>query len=171
MDDHDAATVARVHSLASVLTGIPVSDESSLGVRGLIVGAAYSLARALELGYQDLTGRKRQLDYGDTLVAASHALSAGQTPDRGPWLANYYYNNALIRLAVAGERLEKHKPPRRDRKPTIREEVNIFKHEFGGLLSRGRSVQPGQALDELASLVNRLETREAANARRRRTRS
>jgi hypothetical protein len=169
MDD-DAAKLAEVRRLASKLATISASDESLLGVRGLIVGAAYSLAKALELGYEDLTGRKRPPGYGDTVLAACALVATGETPNRGSWLANYYYNNAIIRLAVARERLRTHKPPRPGRRASIREEVNIFKHEFAGLLGPGRAVQPPQAVHELASLVARFEAERVSGARRRRTR-
>jgi len=145
----------RLRELAAVLGASPAQDDSDLGIRGLAVGAAYSLARALQLGYRDPAGKKLAKEYRQQLAETAAAVADGQGVS-GEWLATYYFNNALIRLAAARDRLDKLKQNRK-RKPGVRDEVNIFKHEFGGFVEHPRSVNMASALEELSLLVGVIE--------------
>lgn len=144
----------RLKALTAVLRTSSAQDDSDLAIRGLAIGAAYSLAQALQLGYRD-PGKKWAKEYRQELVEAAAALADGR---RAPteWLARYYFNSALVRLAAASDRLAKVKQNRK-RKPGIRDEVNIFKHEFGGLVDHPRSVDMASALEELSLLTSVIE--------------
>jgi hypothetical protein len=132
-----------------------LGDERVQAVAGVVIGAAYALVRALELEYADATGTKRAAEYAGLLAdTASTVASEGAVPR--DWASPFYFNDALIRLAVSAERMDQKQEPRDDRPPTVREEVNIFKHEFGGLFARGRRIGVEDAIAELATLVAKL---------------
>jgi len=145
----DDAAIARVRAAAGDLAQLALTHLGAQAVGGLVVGGAYSLVRALELEYVDATGTKLAPDYERQLADSAAAIRGGTAGVSSQWLSAFYFNDALIRLAVARERL-KTQQGARDRIPSVKEEVNIFKHEFEGLL-------PGRHIDVLGALTE-LET-------------
>lgn len=95
----NATEVRRLRELAALLSRTSSQDQSDSAIRGLAIGAAYSLAQALHLGYRDLTGTKQDPGYRRQLAKVATALADNETIPR-QWLANYYFNNALVRLAA-----------------------------------------------------------------------
>lgn len=144
--------IKKLRDLARVLADAPLPNDAALSIGGLIVGAAYSLAKAVQLDYRNIPGGNRTADYRKQLVDVAAAVASGQVVPPEQWLAGYYFNNALIRLAVAQELVGK-RATARSRRPSIRDEVNIFKHEVEGLWVRGRTVDIGGALRELDNVV------------------
>ncbi|MEO5954573.1 MAG: hypothetical protein ABIR36_02625 [Nitrospiraceae bacterium] len=70
------------------------------------VGAVYALRRAEELCYvskQDL-GRGGRMS-ADARQICQTLATAAALPERGEWLAGYFFNDGIVRIAVAYEHL------------------------------------------------------------------
>jgi len=83
------------------------SDARQSCLYNFVLGAIYSLARAEELGYphqpQEPGRVWRRMEEAEMLVA--RMLVEDRTPERGEWLAGYYFNDAIIRLDLAFEHI------------------------------------------------------------------
>jgi hypothetical protein len=111
------------------------------------------------------------------LISRCEALAASKVPTGGPWLAGYYFNSALLRIAASyhqclklitakpngyvrslREEVEKlqGEVPADAALLKVHEEVNSIKHDRGGLDS-GRNVTFDIAVDAVAELIELLE--------------
>ena len=137
---------------AERLSAVRMSNIDEMGIYGLLVGALYGLSKAVELGYVDRTGTSLPVDYsGELRRVAQGLVTSDEVNDRG-WLAGFYFNSALTRLAPICERLGKYAGKREDLIPSIREEVNRLKHDTNGVLC-GRTVGLSDAVDAASMLV------------------
>ena len=170
----------RLCQICARLATFSGEDQNITGPIGYLLGAAYSLIEAQRLCY--LYGDIVDADYSKELRAVAVALADGKASALvigrrkfaegsdmslpGIWLAGFYFNSALHRLAAAAERLGMH-PTKGDvaESPLIakvRDDVNRLKHrmldqpdqESKGLLP-GRSVTSiPMAIDALSHLVD-----------------
>jgi hypothetical protein len=69
------------------------------------VGAVYALSRALELNYSDVHELGRGMRMWQEAKDLCHLIECGSPPKEGEWLAGYFFNDAIMRIAVAYEHL------------------------------------------------------------------
>ena len=135
-------------------------------------GAVFALFRANALGYKHRDGQLSD-KYLQNLVTRLQRMGNGQLPQKHGWLAGFYFNSAIQRIAAAGEQLagilkRLDREARRKGKETnianvlvaldeIRTEVNRFKHDETGL-EKGREITPLLAVTGLLEIVQTLET-------------
>lgn len=137
----------------------------------VIAGAIFAAFRATELEY-----KHRDLELSDkylqNLTMRLERMADGRLPKKHGWLAGFYFNSAIQRIAAAGEQLagilkRLERQAKRQGKETeasnnlpaldeIREEVNRFKHDETGL-ERGRRITPSSAVKALSEIVQTLE--------------
>lgn len=100
------AAKQKVEDLENDLCGLIPLLPDSVG-RGRLVGIWFSLKAARELGYQrDDFRRRPTMDRNDLLpkIARSQTLDpSSQSPETKEWIAGYYFNNALLRMAMLAE--------------------------------------------------------------------
>jgi hypothetical protein len=70
---------------------------------GLYLGALHGLVRAAELGFRDRTQAPSPA-YARTLGRMLRRLGHGKAALQGQWLAGFYFNDAMFRLAALYER-------------------------------------------------------------------
>ncbi len=130
-------------------------------LRGLLllrhfIGALYSLERAETLGVKDRSGRSLPETYGAELQGVARALAVGTGVTEGGWLAGYYLNSAMYRVAALVDRLAKllhpdvAKPKTRSARAfpeakDLIDDVDKMKHNVAGILD-GRKVTFDEAL-------------------------
>lgn len=68
------------------------------------------------------------------------ALMADEEPPAETWLAGFYFNDALMRLAALNDRLDKYARSKRDLAPTVRRVVNDLKHDIDPHLGEGLDI-------------------------------
>ncbi len=156
-------TVEMVRSLgttAKTAANLSVPNVQEQALLGILLGSLYGLARAVQLGYEDRTGRALSLQYSKELRGLLADLEKGNLPSEGQWLAGFYFNSALHRLAALYHRSLKILTGRDDNAPslleyavkakllkkehvsalaTVHKEVNKLKHDTFGVL-RDRAV-------------------------------
>lgn len=177
--------IQRIREIAARLTGLSSSDQNVTGPVGYLIGAAYALMKAARFGY--LYGQVKDDEYMAELKAVSRAL-AEETPIStvtgircfegisdpmaidGIWLAGFYFNSALHRIAAGAERIGVHHKgdvPEPEIIKRARCDVNKLKHlmkdrpqqEARGILT-GREVQSVvSAVDALEALTNVCESK------------
>ena len=170
----------RLRQLCDRIATFNGDDQNTTGPVGYLLGAAYALIEAHRFCY--VYGDIVDADYAKELRTVAAAMADGQSPalvlgrrmlaggsdmsPSGVWLAGFYFNSALHRLAAAAERLGVH-PTKGDVAESpplakVRDDVNRLKHrmldqpgqESRGLLP-GRSVTSiHMAVDALSDLVD-----------------
>lgn len=159
----------RLRRNALALASLATSDADASGVVGFLLGATYSLKQAAEFKFEygDIDAAR----YADELRDVSRAIAQWNEPAdvdgvrwmptersiKGVWLAGYYFDSALHRLAAAAERIGL-VPYKSASGPAglleVRRDVNKQKHEEAGILLKGRKVTSvEQAVDALEILV------------------
>jgi hypothetical protein len=134
-------------------------------------GAIFCLFRAHRLAYKH---RESPLsdEYLQNLTVRLERMAEGRLPQTHGWLAGFYFNSAIQRIAAVGAQLVGILK-RLDRQAKlegqgmdalndlpvltqIRDEVNRFKHDETGL-DRGRDITPSMAVTALSEIVETLE--------------
>ena len=178
--------INRIKKVCERVARISSSDQNITGPIGYLIGAAYSLIEATRYGY--LYGQIKDDKYMIELRSISTAL-AEDTPLsavkgtrcfdgvdeamdlEGIWLAGFYFNSALHRIAAGAERIGVHihkgDTPEPDVVRRARRDVNKLKHlmddrpnqESRGILT-GREVQSiSSAIEALESLTDVCESK------------
>jgi hypothetical protein len=150
-----------------------VMDEVGCSITPLdsLVGAIVSLYMAKELGYKDRT-EAFDSNYRQNLFFRCEALVSGTLPTGGWWMAGYYFNSALLRIAasyhqclklITGEKrklvaglLELIPAFPHESLTKVHIEVNSIKHDRDGL-DAGRTVMFDEAvaaIEELLALIS-----------------
>jgi hypothetical protein len=137
----------------------------------VIAGAIFAIFRARELEYKHRDGQLSD-KYLQNLIGRLERMAEGRLPQKHGWLAGFYFNSAIQRIAAAGEQLAgilKRLDRAKERREVleifnalpaldqIRTEVNRFKHDETGL-ERGRDIPPSSAVTALSEIVKTLET-------------
>lgn len=166
----------RIKGAAAAIGQIGSEENSIAGVLGYLLGAAYGLLRASELGFQE--GTVRHPDYVNELEGVARALQDGtslaevsgfrvtdgaEASMTGIWLAGFYFNSALHRIAAGADRMDALQRRRgQDLDPSVPdcvqrtyEEVNKLKHSKTGGLVPGRRIVLSDAVEALEYLTNR----------------
>jgi len=87
----------RIESYLQEVAALTTSDEVLVGIKGLLVGAAFSLKKAHELGFSGNV----DVRYFDELDETARQIATGNLPEQGAWIAGFYFNSALLRFAAA----------------------------------------------------------------------
>lgn len=93
-----------LESIARGLASYSCNTEQDLGLKGLILGGLYGLIKAKQLNYVHRTGALLPPGYEAELNGIAATLSGGNVIDDGQWLAGFYFNSALQRLAAGYHR-------------------------------------------------------------------
>lgn len=141
----------------------------------VLTGAVFALLRARELEYKHRDGQLTN-QYLQNLILRLERMQQGKLPQKHGWLAGFYFNSAIQRIAAAGEQLEGiltrcEREARRNGKQVkglaplpflrqVRDEVDRFKHDETGL-ERGRDVTPSLALDALEEIIGEFDAHKA----------
>lgn len=147
------------------------------------LGAVYALIIAKRKNFQDRPDRPINIK---PVAQRAARIAAGNVKTDGLWIAGFYFNNALFRMAAVYHRILKivAGPVRRGRKddvPTLQSEalarfgswnsiklhkvhsqVNELKHEPQGIYS-GRLVTYQEALTAIGDLLDLIEAWTSAN--------
>lgn len=91
-------------SLNRIISELPDRDAIT-DTLDYLLGALYGLSRAQELGFQDRAAGQIA-SYAAYLENDAAAVSEGQLPNR-LWLAGFYFNSSIQRLAAAFDRIPK----------------------------------------------------------------
>lgn len=78
--------------------------HSHSALTGLYLGALHALLRAAELGFRDRTQTVPSRAYAQSLGRMLKRLGNGSPALRGQWLAGFYINDAMFRIAALYER-------------------------------------------------------------------
>ena len=162
--------LSNIKAFAKEIAAVKTSDDVLLGVKGLLVGAAFSLMKSHLLGFNANVGS----EYPNELYGIAQEIVAGELPESGSWLAGFFFNSALMRIAAGYHILLKRMFGNTDdsrnilSKKAIKtgkihpddinlldkvyQDVNDFKHE-GGKLLRYRRVE---SIDEAIAAGQKL---------------
>ncbi len=162
-----AEVVRSLQSTARKAASFAVPNVQEQALLGFLLGALYGLGRAIELGYEDRTGRSIDPRYSEELRGLLAGVNKGQLPPDGQWLAGFFFNSALHRLTALYHRCLKVLMSGDEPAPklaeqavraglvkrteinalaTVHKEVNKLKHDTFGVL-RGRSVDLALAVN------------------------
>jgi hypothetical protein len=134
-------------------------DVNETALVSFLVGACYALSRAAQLNYVDETGRMRALEYAARVRGVAAQIANGTPLLSDPnWLASFYFNAALQRMAALNERIGSHfDGGKSDRAPAVRRDVNALKHNRRSASEIGRLTSIEAATSTLEALANWLE--------------
>jgi hypothetical protein len=166
-------------NLKTLLIKLPDHDAIT-DVFDYVVGAQYGLMKAIEIGFVDRAGTWHST-YRPHLPQYVELIS-GQKPVNDLWLAGFYFNSGIQRLAACFDRIPKllgaSGANARERMKTVNTgsyaswdkvyaEINAFKHEVTGKAA-GRTVtltEAVKAFEEVTALLKASEPSLAANYR------
>ena len=96
----------RLSAIASRLHNLSLSSPQQTTPFNFAVGAMYSLRRAEELCHVSKLDPGRGLRMAVEAKQICQILATASTlPERGEWLAGYFFNDGIVRIAVAYEHL------------------------------------------------------------------
>ena len=145
-----------IRSLVARLQTLTPRDSDQIALLGFMVGVLYSLDRAVALGFEDtrmkLHPAVERTEHRRTL----QALTQGSTVD-APWLAGFYLDSAIMRLAALNEGIGKYLGANHDVAAQIRKLVNKIKHEVDAGIGRGWEIKFADVLKATEDLCALLE--------------
>ena len=152
----EPVTVESIQKLARRLAVLPAAGNDEQALLGFAVGAAYSLETAVRFGYT--VGATAGARYLEDIRCAARAVSQGKPPATSEWMAGFYFNSCLLRLAALSERIGKYATGNKwDLTPKVRRDVNHMKHDIDVLLAEGREATLHDAKQGLDEIVTALE--------------
>lgn len=166
----------RLREIARRLARCASSDKAVTGPIGYLIGAVYSLQEASRLCY--LKGEVEDEAYREELQQVASALATGREPGlvvgarvfdsgkrdlSGIWLAGFFFNSALHRIAAGAERLGVHPTKGDVDEPKViarvRRDVNKLKHLMADKPSQGaRGLLTGREVGSIGSAIEALES-------------
>ena len=96
-----AEILAQLKEIALGGANLPGTTPIELAMKEILTGATYALARSIELGFyrssqDDAVSTTDQFDVESILKG----IHAGLIPHEGQWLAGFYLNSAIYRIAA-----------------------------------------------------------------------
>jgi hypothetical protein len=145
----------RLQSLATRLGQLTAQYDEQTTPLNFAVGALHALAMAHALKYDGRAeaGRGRRM-WQLASTIAQNLSHGGELPTAGEWLAGYYFNDAIIRIAVSFEHIVRHVTNRHSRKDNIDTLIQAAT-PLGFQESWGKAWRPLQ--DELSAIRHRNE--------------
>ncbi len=166
---------ATLKNLASRTAVLAREFPQYRAILDVLTGAVFALLRAGELKYKHRDGQLTE-QYLRNLILRLERMAQGKLPRKHGWLAGFYFNSAIQRIAAAGEQFEGilircEREARRAGKQInglaplrsvrkVRDEVDRFKHDETGL-ELGRDVKPSLALEALEEIIWKFEAHKA----------
>jgi hypothetical protein len=132
----------------------PVTN-AEIASMNLLVGVIYSLQQAAKLDYDDNRANPDPRISTQEFRHSVIKMSQGVTPDVA-WLAGYYLNSAILRLAPLNERINKHSHTEYDI-TDVRRLNNKIKHEPEAQMGAEWHITLGDVVDASDILCKRLE--------------
>ena len=71
---------SKIEAFSREIAAVKTSDDVLLGVKGLLIGSAFSLMKSHQLGFNANVGS----EYPNELNTVSQEVAAGQLPEKGP---------------------------------------------------------------------------------------
>lgn len=174
-----ASYARKVGKLMECAVALP--DADLIGCLDDLLGAIYSLILARELGFEDRTDRPAD---EQAVLGRAADIASGMLRSNGKWMAGFYFNGALFRVAGVfhrllklasgerGTRLNVHELKARlnrdrhnaglpewrcERTAKVHAEVNELKHQPGGVYY-GRRATYDDARSAVGELIELLGT-------------
>ena len=145
----------RIKAISDRASKIRPVTNAEIASTNLLAGAIYSLQQAAKLDYDDSRANPDPEVSTQEFRHSVIKMSQGEIPDVA-WLAGYYLNSALLRLAPLNERINKHSQTEYDI-TDVRRLVNKIKHEPEAQMGADWHVTLGDAVDASDILCKRLE--------------
>jgi hypothetical protein len=145
----------RLRGIADRVSKMHPAENAEIALMNLMAGALYALYQAAELGYDDSRATPNPDASMREFRHSAIKISKGLPPADG-WLAGFFLNSALLRMAPLNERINKHTHTQHDI-PTLRRLVNKIKHEPDAQMGRAWHFTLVDAVDALEVLCERLE--------------
>jgi hypothetical protein len=120
-----------------------------------MAGALHALDRAAQLNYDDARGRPDRDRSAREFRLAVRAVTQGRARSNA-WLAGFYLDSALMRLAALNTRLNKLLGTSDDRLRDVRQIVNSLKHDVDAHIGRPWTLRFGDAIVAAKILIDRL---------------
>jgi hypothetical protein len=153
----NADQLSTVRGLAKRLANCSFDETFEQAMAGFAVGAAFSLERALSLGWSDQSRPQPGQPYHDELIEVAADIANGDVPTQQRWLAGYYFNSALLRLSALGDHVAVYvSDGLRDKwalQDNVRDDVNLLKHDMEKHLSDGLKSKVTDAIEALTMAV------------------
>jgi hypothetical protein len=132
----------------------PVTN-AEIASMNLLTGILYSLHQAAKLDYDDSRANPNPEASTQEFRRSVINMSQGLSPEVA-WLAGFYLNSALLRLAPLNERINEHSHTERDI-PGIRRLVNKIKHDPEAQMGATWHITLVDAVNASEILCQRLE--------------
>lgn len=130
-------------------------ENAEIAFVNLIAGAIYALYQAAMLDYDDNRANPNPEASKQEFRLSVINISKGLSPDT-KWLAGFYLNSALLRMAPLNERINKYTQTTHDI-TSVRRLVNKIKHEPDAQIGRDWQVTLIDTVNALEKLCERLE--------------
>lgn len=145
-----------IRALAARLRKLKPRDSDQIALVGFMVGVLYSLDRAVTFRFAD---ERMKLDAVVECAEQQRILEALENASalEAPWLAGFYLDSALMRLAALDERIRKYLGSNRNAAPKIRRIVNQIKHDIDAGIRSGWTIGFRDVLEATEDLCTQLE--------------
>lgn len=130
-------------------------DNTEIALVNLMAGALYALHRTAKLDFDDSRVNPNPETSKHEFRHTASNISNGLTPADG-WLAGFYLNSALLRMALINERFNAHTRTQYDM-TNLRRLVNKIKHQPDAQIGQPWQFTLVDAVDALEILCSRLE--------------
>ena len=144
-----------IRGLAERFDEIRPATAAQVSLVGFMVGALHALDRAAQLNYDDARAQPRQDQFALEFRTSMKAVARGRARPNA-WLAGFYLDSALMRLAALNTRLNKLLGTRDDRVRTVRRIVNSLKHDVDAHIGRAWQLRFSDAIGAAKVLGDRL---------------
>lgn len=145
----------RLQAIAHRVGKIRPEGNAEIALANLLTGALYALHEAAKLNYDDKRANPNPEASKREFKQSAINISKGTSPD-DEWLAGFYLNSALLRMAPLNERINKHTQTEHDM-TDLRRLVNKIKHEPDAQMGQAWHLTLIDAVDALEELCERLE--------------
>ena len=144
-----------ISKLAGRLVDIRPVTAAQVSLLGFMVGALHALDRAAQLNYDDARGKPDRDRSASEFRLAVRAVARGGARSN-QWLAGFYLDSALMRLAALNTRLNKLLGTNDDRVRDVRQIANSLKHDVDAHVGRPWTLRFGDAIVAAKILIDRL---------------
>ena len=144
-----------ISRLTGRLADVRPTTAAQVSLLGFMVGALHALDRAAQLAYDDARGMPDLDRSAREFRLAGRAVARGRARSN-QWLAGFYLDSALMRLAAVNTRLNKLLGTEDDRLHDVRQIVNSLKHDVDAHIGRPWTLRFGDAIVAAKILIDRL---------------
>ena len=145
----------QLQAIAHRVGKIRPEGNAEIALANLMTGALYALYEAAKLNYDDKRANPNPEVSKQEFQQSAVNISKG-TLTHDEWLAGFYLNSALLRMAPLNERINRHTQTEHDI-PELRRLVNKIKHEPDAQMGQAWHLTLINVVDALEELCERLE--------------